>query len=120
MKNTDHVFCQLSEQTKGLLEVSRQIFDKEAARIMEEHRETSDRLYSLLYKRAGITDPYLRGSNKTRQALESGEFPIADNGYYFDGELNDLKRQFNETNESIYWWGIQRDLNDVPDVEDEC
>lgn len=111
MKNSDVVFCTISEQTRGLLETSRSIFDKEASRIMEDQREQGDRLYSLLYARAGITDPFLRGPNKHRQALESGEAPMKDLGQYFDDEIQDLKRQFNETNSALQWWAIQRELH---------
>ena len=64
------------------MDTSRSIYTKECSRIVEDQREQCDRLYTLLYARAGITDPYLRGPNKTRQALESGEAPMKDIEHY--------------------------------------
>ena len=104
----DEFFSSIGLDSQDLLLTSRQIFDKEAARIIAEQKEAMDRLYALLFKRAGITDPYLRGTNKTRQALESGEFPMKDSGQYFDDDIRDLKAHLNETNREITDWAIHR------------
>lgn len=105
---SDVVFCQLSEQTQDLLRTSREIFDKEVERIIADQREQGDHLYDLLFKRAGITDPYLRGAKRHQQALESGESSIADLAQYFDQEIQDLKDHYNETNSAIHFWGLHR------------
>ena len=109
------VFQNLSEETRDLLAVSRDIYDKEAQRLIDEQGDTQDHLYKLMRKRTGITDPYLRGHNAHINALESGKAPMKDLQLYFDAEIQELKEQLNERNNALSWWALKKELVEVPE-----
>lgn len=107
---TDYVFAKLSEESIALLGISREIFDKKVEKLIEDERQNNADLYDVLFRRAGITDPFLRGRNRQQQAIESGEDAIKWQQAIFDIEVRKLKKEFEDRNRAITWWALTKEL----------